>query len=101
MTTIFYPLRPDTLPDATRHVEIAGRTLPVSITQEDHGYLATHMDTGCWGYGDTADAALADIALMLEKDRAFYLEGPCAGMEMPGVLMKRRAALRRTFGEGD
>lgn len=36
-----------TLPDATRHIEVAGRVLPVSITAEEDGYSATHTDTGC------------------------------------------------------
>ena len=66
MPTNVFPLRPDLLPAATRHVEVAGKVWPVSITEEDHGWLATHQATGCWGYGDTVEAAMADCQDMMD-----------------------------------
>ena len=104
MTTIcpfaFYALRPDTLPDLTRHVEVDGHVLPVSITATGGGYLALHTPTGEYGYALTEDDAVAECGEALAHAKAFYLDGPCAGMEMPGNLQKKRAALRETFTKG-
>lgn len=86
-----------TLPDATQHIDVAGVTVPVSVTAEDHGYSVTHMDTGCWGYGETVDDALADCRDMLMEGKAFYIDGPCAHIELPPSVAKRRAAFRAVF----
>ena len=100
MPFLVHPIRPDILPDDTRHVTVGGKTLPVSVTFEDHGYLATHGETGCWGYGPTVDEALADVALMLANDRDWYCFGTGKTLYLYGRAYHRRAAIQKVFGEG-
>ena len=87
----------NTLPDVTRFVTVAGKTLAVSVTEEDSGILATHLDTGCWGYGETVEGAMHDIALMLENDREWYCTGEGSRMYLHGRMYDRRAAIQRVF----
>ena len=98
MPILYMPLRPDVLPTTTTHVTVGGTTLPVSVTAEDHGYLATHAETGCWGYGDSVDAALDDLVLMLANDREFYCFGAGKDLYLYGRMFARRAAVQKTFG---
>ena len=98
MSIIFMPLRPDVLPLETHHVTVGGTTLPVSVTAEDGGYLATHADTGCWGYGDSVERALDDLVLMLANDREWYCFGAGKTLYMWGRSFERRAAVQKTFG---
>lgn len=99
MPTNVLPLRPDLLPDYTRHVEVAGKVWPVSITEENHGWLATHQATGCWGYGATVEAAMADCQDMMDADRRWYVDGEGARLYLHGAAFARRARVQACFGE--
>ena len=101
MTIAFVPLRPDILPDVLRFVVVSGKQLAVGVVREDHGYSATHIATGCWGYGETIDAALKDIALMLANDAEWFCHGEGARMYLHGRAYQRRAAIQAVFGGGD
>lgn len=91
------PLRPDILPQTTRFVEVDGTALAVGITEEDHGWLATHTASGCWGYGPTVEDALADCGRMLREDKRWYLEGEGSRMVLYGAAYDRRERIWKVF----
>lgn len=82
---------------AVYHVEVRGRTLPVSLTVDAGRVVARHEPTGAFGLGATADEALTDIARALAEDAAFYCRvGP--RLPMVGPLAAKRTVVQRVFG---
>lgn len=94
----FNPMRPDLMPEITRFTTVAGVTLTVQMCREGSGWLAWHIETGCWGYGVTIECAMRDITLMLANDHDWYCMGEGARQYLYGRMYERRAAIQRTFG---
>ena len=86
------------LPDVVRFVEVAGLTLAVVLTRTERGYVATHLRTGVWGYGATADDAVADCGDALAHERRWYLDEAGAYLDLSAGERAKRAAIREVFG---
>lgn len=91
-------MRPDILPEITRFVYVAGVNLTVQVYREGTGWLAWHIETGCWGYGVTIECAVRDIALMLANEHDWFVVGEGSRMYLHGRMYERRAAIQKTFG---